>query len=204
MNEKMTIRLLASGIVVFAICVVLYMGWKHLTHESGIMDDSQLSIASIETDTPAGYEDWDPWDDSWQAPLAASTSTPDYFSTLQQRVDAVMNQMLPGSAIFSPRGLGLSAAAPSVDMSETEEAYLVEVTIPEGQEVKLNTGLANGVLTISGKVKSTIENASGNSHTKRFSSSQFSRSLVLEQPVDEAGMLVEYEQDKYLVRVPKV
>lgn len=74
----------------------------------------------------------------------------------------------------------------------------------EGEEVELNTEISDGVLSVSGKVKRS-DTSSRNSQFSRLQfSSEFSRTFLLDKPVDQAAMEVINEKGKTIIRLPKL
>lgn len=142
-------------------------------------------------DFPA--RDWDPWTDPWDPS--------GHFAEMQKRMDELMNRMAPGGSIFSNRGFGLSVSSPEVTMKETADHYEVIVSVPQGQEVELNTELQENQLTISGKMRSIKEDK--NNSTKAVVTSRFSQTVTLAEPTDEAGMTIERQDEKVVVKIPK-
>ncbi len=140
-------------------------------------------------------KDWDPWKDPW--------NSSEDFSALQKNMDEMMNRMMPGQSIFSNRGFGLSLSSPQVKMTESSDEYKIVVTIPEGQEVELNTELTDGVLKISGKVKRSSEDNSGDVFAHLHSTSQFSQSVTLTKAVDDSAMKTEHNENEIVIRIPK-
>ncbi|SFG84277.1 Hsp20/alpha crystallin family protein [Neptunomonas qingdaonensis] len=201
MKDKTKIRILAALVGVCFMCIagLSYYTWhmkSNATASAIRMDQYDPSNSLTLPALPdAGLKDWNPWFDEW--------GNADQFMDLQKRMDEMMGQMLPGGSIFSQRGFGLSSASPEVKLKELKDAYEVEVILPQGQEVELNTHLEKGVLTISGKVKSTDESVNGNTLGRQTSISQFSQSITLVEPVRESGISINRGDEIITVRVPK-
>jgi HSP20 family molecular chaperone IbpA len=79
------------------------------------------------------------------------------------------------------------------------------VKVPRGENLQLNTDLADNTLTISGKVESAArdDDASGQLIGQAESVSQFSQSITLDDPVDEAGMKVDRDGGDIVITIPK-
>ena len=195
MKYQTKVRLLGS---LLAICLVSLAALSYYIYD--LKSDKEhrnsypppVSSQIIPSPWPKG---WDPLHDPWDNSGA--------FSDMQKRMDAMMNRMLPGGSIFSQQGFGIFMSSPEVIMTETDDVYVIEVSVPEGQVVEFNTELANGVLTISGKVKNSSENNDDSLQGKSVSISQFSQSLVLSEPINEKGMTIESRDTGMLIRVPK-
>jgi len=197
MNDKFKIRLLSIilGVCIIAIAGLSYYLWN-AKHDS--VRPSITAVPSSAHVLPDPWpKNWDPWKDPWD-----SSS---HFSDLQKQMDEMMTHMWPGGSIFSQRGFGVSMSSPKVMVNETDDAYEVQVSVPEGQEIELNTELSDGILKISGKIKKITENdRDDGSYDHSMSTSQFSQSLALSEPIDESGMTIENKDGGMFIRVPKV
>ena len=143
--------------------------------------------------------EWDPWADIATDPLNIDKA----FAQMQKRMDEMMDRMQPGRSVFSHHGFGFSTSTPKVNLMESADEYKVVVTMPEGQEVELNTTLENNRLIISGKTKQSSENNSADVYSKSVSSSQFSQSMTLTEPVNESAMTTEKQGDDIIIIIPK-
>ena len=144
---------------------------------------------------------WDPRLDNWD-PSGR-------FSDLQRMMDEMLGNMSPGRSIFNNQGFGFSQSSPRITMEESTEDYTVVVTVPQGQEVELNTELSDNQLKITGKVKNSQEQKGnklfgGTGSYNTLSASQFSQTMTLPTDVDEAGMTIENDEAKITIRIPKV
>ena len=81
--------------------------------------------------------------------------------------------------------------------------YVVQVDVPEGEEMEFHAEIVDNTLKITGKTKSLIESKTENSIQKSFSSNQFFQSLLLGVNIDEAGMTIEQNENEYIVKIPK-
>jgi HSP20 family molecular chaperone IbpA len=143
-------------------------------------------------------------------PLAKNWDPNGQFAQMEKRMDDIMRQMMPNDPLlsqsgFSQLGFGLSPASPEVTMDEDSDEYKVIVKVPKGEDMQLNTDLADNTLTISGKVQSTTgeDDASGKLLGQAESLSQFSQTITLDQPVDEAGMKIDRNGDDIVITIPK-
>jgi HSP20 family molecular chaperone IbpA len=144
------------------------------------------------------------------APLAQNWDPNGQFARMEKRMDDIMRQMMPNDPLlsqngFSQLGFGLSPASPEVTMDEDSDEYKVVVKVPEGENLQLNTDLADNTLTISGKVESSAQedDPSGKLLGKAESMSQFSQTITLNHPVDEAGMKIDRDGDDIVITIPK-
>jgi HSP20 family molecular chaperone IbpA len=145
-----------------------------------------------------------------QNPMTGNWDPNGEFAQMQKRMDDIMRQMMPNDPLlsqngFSQLGAGLSPASPEVTMDEDTDQYKVVVKVPKGENMQLNTDLADNTLTISGKVQSTSkeDDSSGKQIGQAESLSEFSQSITLDHPVDEAGMKVDRNGDDVVITIPK-
>ena len=144
------------------------------------------------------------------APSPGNWDANGQFARMEKRMDDIMRQMMPNDPLlsqngFSQLGFGLSPASPEVTMDEDSHRYKVVVKVPRGENLQLNTDLADNTLTISGKVESDArdDDASGQLIGQAESVSQFSQSITLDDPVDEAGMKVDRDGGDIVITIPK-
>lgn len=144
----------------------------------------------------------DPFADDWPGLLSPGSS----FAEMQRRMDELMSSMTRGFPFFSQNdfGFGFMSAGPVVAMTEDDQAYLVSIQIPEGQNVELETELSNKTLIISGSVKTEQEQAGvAGFNSRNMQESRFSQSMYLSEDIDEAAMTVVQNDDEILITIPK-
>ena len=74
---------------------------------------------------------------------------------------------------------------PPVDITETGNAYRIDVEIPAVAADDVNVSVKDGVLTVSGERKSQLESNEGRRHRVERRWGKFSRSFRLPENVDE-------------------
>lgn len=196
MNDQIKIRFL-GGLLGVCCILVVGLGYALWNLKTNIKDDGEiLQPSSLQTLPDSWSKDWEPWKDPWDSS--------GHFSSMQKQMDEMMNLMMPGRSIFSQHGFGLSTSSPEISMKETKSAYVINVSVPKGQEIEINTKLDGGVLTISGKVKTTSENSAHGLFGKSLSTSHFSQSLTLSEPIDETAMAVKNEDGYMNIHIPKI
>jgi len=114
-----------------------------------------------------------------------------------QRMQAQMQQMMQQGGVQT---FSLSSGQPDIALEESQEAYVVHITIPEGSNIELNTEVGEHQLTVIGKVSS--EMAAGGANI--VSSSQFTRAFPLSSAVDSLGMTTKTENNTIVITLPKV
>ena len=198
MKAQNKIQWLSVSVIICPILIgsLSHYIWTLNNKVESLQTQSSSGAPMLQPSLPEPWpKDWDPWKDPW--------NSSGNFSALQKRMDEMMNRMMPGQSIFSNRGFGLSQSSPMVTMTESSNEYKVVVTVPEGQEVELNTELTDGVLKISGKVKKSSEESSGGFSAHSQSTSQFSQSMTLGEAINESAMKTEHNENEIVIRIPK-
>lgn len=114
-----------------------------------------------------------------------------------QRMQAQMQQMMQQGGVQT---FTLSSGQPDIALEESPEAYVVNITIPDGSNIELNTEVEDHQLTVIGKVSN--EMAAGGANI--VSSSQFTRSFPLSSAVDSLGMTTKTENNTIVITLPKM
>ncbi|WP_020407334.1 Hsp20/alpha crystallin family protein [Hahella ganghwensis] len=195
-NQKQTWLSLALAICIGVIAVLGYYTWSLHQKIEDLQNRPYSGLPYPSFNNPHTWPgDWDPWSDNWD-PTGK-------FSELQNYMDNLMNNMMPGNSIFSQQGFGLSPSSPKIDMENLSDKYVVTVTVPDSQDMELNTELADKVLTVSGKIKSSEEDSSDSLRKKSISTSRFSQSIKLTDPIDESRMEISHQGKDILITIPK-
>ena len=93
--------------------------------------------------------------------------------------------------------------APSVDISETGEEFLIRAALPAVRKEDVEVVVADGMLTLSGeRRKKDVENGEKFHKVETWYGS-FSRSFALPDTVDEAAIRAESKDGVLTVHVPK-
>ena len=121
-------------------------------------------------------------------------------------VDEMFNR-LPSFFARSPRFAADSEPrfdwAPSVDISETGEEFLIRAALPAVRKEDVEVVVADGMLTLSGeRRKKDVENGEKFHKVETWYGS-FSRSFALPDTVDEAAIRAESKDGVLTVHVPK-
>lgn len=131
-------------------------------------------------------------------------SMPDDFSQMQTWANEMMENMMSKNPGFNHPGFGALQQAPKIDFEESPNEYKVTIEMLEGEEVELNTEISDDVFTVSGRVKRSGSDEGLRLFSQTQFSSKFSRTFVLDKPVDQAAMEVINENGKTIVRIPKI
>ena len=96
-----------------------------------------------------------------------------------------------------------SVTVPSVNIRETEKEFFVELAAPGLTKKDFTIALENGLLTISAEKKVEKEEIEKNFTRKEFSYSNFSRSFMLPENVNEEKIEAHYEDGILKLQVLK-
>ena len=93
--------------------------------------------------------------------------------------------------------------APSVDISETGEEYLIRAALPAVRKEDLEITVNDGMLTLSGERRQEEERKDEKFHKVETYYGNFSRSFALPDAVDEAAIRAESKDGVLTIHVPK-
>jgi HSP20 family protein len=92
---------------------------------------------------------------------------------------------------------------PSVDVSETDKAYVIKAEIPEVKKEDVKVTIDDGMLTIQGERKMEKEEKGKKFHRIERSYGSFVRSFRLPDGVDESKTKAEFKDGMIYVTLPK-
>jgi HSP20 family protein len=102
-----------------------------------------------------------------------------------------------------PGPLATADWAPSVDISETDAAYLIKCEIPGVNKEDIKVNIEDGMLTMSGERRREKEEKGKKFHRIERSYGSFMRSFRLPENVDEAAVKAEFKDGMLNVTLPK-
>ena len=115
-----------------------------------------------------------------------------------------MGQLLEDSVVRPTSGPRSNQSfVPALDLSETPEAFLVEVTVPGLKAEDLNITVENNVLTISGEVRQEKESKERNYHRVERRFGNFQRSVSLPNRVKADAINASLENGVLHLSIPK-
>jgi HSP20 family protein len=120
--------------------------------------------------------------------------------TLREAVNRLFEESFVPTATTSRSGSGF---VPALDLSETPDAYFVELAVPGLKPEDLNVTIENGVLTISGEVKQASESKERNYHRVERRYGRFSRSMTLPTTVRGDAVEAKLESGVLHLSIPK-
>lgn len=95
-----------------------------------------------------------------------------------------MNQLFANSFVNSNWKVSDNQPfVPALDLSETEDAFFVDVTVPGFKAEDLDITVENNVLTITGEIKRENENQERTYHVRECYSNRFQRAVRLPNTV---------------------
>ena len=93
--------------------------------------------------------------------------------------------------------------APSVDISETGEEYLIRAALPAVKKEDVKVMVDDGMLTLSGERRQKEEQKNEKFHKVETYYGSFSRSFALPDAVDQAAIRAESKDGVLTIHVPK-
>jgi HSP20 family protein len=117
-----------------------------------------------------------------------------------------MEDMFRRYAPFFGRGLGNGKEvtwAPSADISETEQEFLIKADLPEVKKEDVKISLQNGVITLSGERKQEKRQKDENQIRVETFYGAFERSFALPDNADTAAIRAETKDGVLRIHIPK-
>lgn len=165
--------------------------------QAGTGTELSASVAQAQSRTPQPLP-------KAQNPFSGNLDPSRQFAEMQKRMDQMMKQIMPDDPLLNQNAFSMSSTdSPEVTMDESSDKYTVTVTLPKGENMNLNTELSDNTLTISGQVKTNSKDSSGNFVGQAQSTSEFSQSITLADPVTESGMKVDRKGQDIVITIPK-
>lgn len=112
-----------------------------------------------------------------------------------------MNQLFEESFVRPEMARG--GFVPALDLSETEEAYIVEATVPGLKSEDLEVTVENNLLTIKGEIKHESEETKRNYHRIERRYGSFQRQINLPRMVKADAIKASLEHGVLRLEIPK-
>ncbi len=109
----------------------------------------------------------------------------------------------PARSIGARESVAVADWAPSVDISETDEEYLIKAEIPEVDKKDVRVTVQDGLLSIQGERRQEREEKGKRFHRVERSYGTFLRTFDLPDGVDEDKLRAEFKEGMLLVHLPK-
>ena len=123
---------------------------------------------------------------------------------LSQDMERVFDSLLGRTVGTMLRNGDREKYVPSLDVSETKDAYLVHVDLPGVDPADVKVEMHDGKLAISGKRETKTEDKDRNFHRVERSRGSFFRALSVEGEVDVDNIEAKYEHGVLNIKLPKV
>lgn len=123
----------------------------------------------------------------------------DPFTALRQEVDDLLSRL----SVDGPENWFSGVIAPSVDLSETNEALQVKIDVPGLKPEDIDIEVAQNSMRVSGERKEEKEEKGKSFHRVERRSGKFSRTISLPCAVQENKIQAEYHDGVLSVLMPK-
>lgn len=119
-------------------------------------------------------------------------------SSLRNELDRLFDLSLPSrdSSLFS-------GWTPALDVFDEKDHFVVNVELPGLKKEEIDLSFQEGVLSISGDRKHTVENKDGQTFRSERYFGKFQRSVTLPAAVDSAKISASYKDGVLNVTLPK-
>ncbi len=127
------------------------------------------------------------------------------FSELEEvsnRLNRIFGR-LPARTESGTDMLAMADWTPSVDISETDSAYLIKAEIPEVKKENVKVNLQDGMLTISGERHQEKEEKDKKFHRIERSYGSFARSFRVPDDADATTVSAQFKDGMLNVTLPK-
>jgi HSP20 family protein len=104
---------------------------------------------------------------------------------------------------FVPTTARNGGFVPALDLSETPEAYFIELAVPGMKAEDINVTIENGVLTLAGEMRQEEETKERNFHRVERRYGRFSRSVTLPTTVRGDAIEAKLENGVLHLSIPK-
>ena len=122
-------------------------------------------------------------------------------------MDEAFNRLMPSLFSRFPRtasgNSGKFEWAPSADISETDQEYLIRAELPAVKKEDVNVTLDQGMITIHGERKEDKETRDEKFHRVESFRGAFSRSFSVPDNIDDKGIRAESKDGVLTVHLPK-
>ncbi len=122
-------------------------------------------------------------------------------NSIQSEMNRLFNSFFDSPT--ATNGRSLRRWIPAMDLSETEQEFVLRADLPGLDESDVNIELEDNVLTVSGERKSEHEERKEGYYRVERASGKFSRSLTLPEGVDPEKIDASFENGVLEVHIPK-
>lgn len=118
-------------------------------------------------------------------------------------MDDAFNRLVGRLALSENRAGSRFDWAPSVDISETGNEYLIRAELPAVKKEDLQITFDGGMLTVSGERRQKVDDKNERFHRVESFYGKFSRSFTLPESVDSAAIKADSKDGIVTIHVPK-
>ena len=122
---------------------------------------------------------------------------------LQGDMNRLFDTFFQGRGAGTPANGGSRRWIPPMDLSETDEEFVLRADLPGLDKDDLEIEVKDRVLTISGEREAEHEDRSQGFHRVERSFGRFSRSLDLPDGIEAGAVTAEFDRGVLEVRIPK-
>lgn len=122
-------------------------------------------------------------------------------------MDTLFNRLIPSSFARWPQLTGDSGKpewAPSADISETEQEYVIRASLPAVKKEDVTVTVDSGIITIKGERKQQKEDKSEKYHRVESFYGAFERSFSLPENVNSDAIRCDSKDGVLTVHIPKI
>lgn len=119
------------------------------------------------------------------------------------RLDKLFNRVLGDTGLSSDLTEFEQSFQPSLDLSENEDSYLIELEAPGLDAEQIDVSVSDHVLTIKGQKEETEEREERDYHQVERRFGTFTRQVAVPEIDKEQDVEATYEKGVLSVRVPK-
>lgn len=125
------------------------------------------------------------------------------FQDLSNRLNRIFQGNQQNAHEAGEQALTVFDWAPSVNISETDKAYLVKADLPEVKKENVKVTHENGVLTIEGERKQEKRDENEKFHRVESSYGKFLRRFTLPEDAQEESIEANFKDGALTVLIPK-
>lgn len=122
---------------------------------------------------------------------------------ISARLNRIFGRTMPARTESESDMLTVADWMPSVDISETEAAYLIKGELPGVNKDDVKVTVQNGMLSIQGERRHEREDSSRKYHRVECSYGSFVRSFRMPEDADENRIKAEFKDGMLNVTLPK-
>lgn len=125
------------------------------------------------------------------------------FDWLRNRVDELFDNVGNNPLAMGIGSRGYYALLPDIDVSETENEFIVTTDLPGLEEKDINVELSNNILRISGEKKIDREEKGKNFHCVERTCGSFNRSVQLPKSINEDNVQAKFKNGVLTISIQK-